>query len=41
MGKGTRIVTHEDMGSDMSIFYEREYGEGYHSTLAIDTHFHP
>ncbi|AES65143.1 hypothetical protein MTR_2g035920 [Medicago truncatula] len=32
---GTKVVAHESTGSGTDIFYKREYGIGYYSTLPI------
>lgn len=35
MGKGTKVVAHEDTDTGTGNFYKCEYGDGYCSTLPI------
>jgi len=35
MGKGTKVVAHEGMGTGTGIFSKYGYGDGHYSTLPI------
>jgi len=35
MGKGSKVVAHEGMGTGTGIFYKYGYGDGHSSTLPI------